>query len=228
VDSLEKQVRDNIVEIIRVPHSKAYIAASVLCRKNNLSLAYISAESGTANNFLTVNYTSPGNIVSTCNIEVDDARWKDVVYIRIGRKRKAFRLVKISDPSGVKDANGFIIKVLKKDILRDIGFQKALFTKIINHLIFEVKYDVEDAGERIKANKEKNDIMIQFPNWDVESRYSSGWCIRHKTKEIRIELTKELDIETIHIPTEKFACYPDEIFIDNLLGLFEVRPDLTT
>jgi hypothetical protein len=115
--------------------------------------------------------------------------------------------------------------MLKKDLLKDIGFQKAFFTKVIDYLETQVKDDVEHATERSKLAQEKEDVILQFPDWKVDSMYGSGWRLEHKTNNIMIEMTQQLDIQKIVIPADKFMCYPDEEFMTKLLALFEAKPD---
>jgi len=222
---LEKQVRDNLVQIFASPHRKAYMHLTSKCGAHKLDPTHFTTELNTNEASFDVIYTSSGKIETRCNIELDENRYRNFVYIKIGYKRKAFRLATLNNPNGVKNAQGWVENIVKKDLLKDIGFQKAFFTKVVDSMEYHIRDDVENAAEKIKAGQEKHDVVLQFPDWNVESMYGHGWRIEHKTLQIKIELTKELDIEKIMIPSNKFMCYPDDEFMSKLLALFEERAE---
>jgi hypothetical protein len=221
---LEKNTRDIMIQMIANPHRKSYMHLRVICLAKNLDNTKLSTSTNASESSFDVVYTS-GKILTTCNIELDEERYKSCVYVKIGWKRKAFRLGTWDDPNGVKNVHGQTEKMLKKDLLRDIGFQKAFFTKVIDYLETHVKDDVENATEKSKLAQEKEDIILQFPDWEVDSLYGHGWRLEHKTNNIMIEMTQQLDVQKIVIPTDKFMCYPDEEFMTKLLALFEAKPD---
>ena len=224
---LEKTTRDTLIEMIASPHLKAYMHLRAICTTKNLDNSLLSTEvpNNGGDDTFNIIYTSSNTIKTECSIVLDEERYKSCVYVKIGWKRKAFRLATWDNPDGIKNAHGQIEKMLKKDLLRDIGFQKAFFTKVIDYLETHVKDDVENAAEKLQMTQEKEDVVLQFPDWDVDSMYGRGWRIEHKTKGIMIEMSKELDIQKIIIPADKYTSYPDDAFMENLLNLFEVKPD---
>jgi len=222
-NTFESEVRNQLVQIINDPLALAWRAATKEAYAQNIDFANIKAEASTrCNDQLVVTYTHPEFAV-TLEITVDEARWKDCVYIKIGSKRKAFRLVTVKVPDLTSSA--CLQTQLKKNICSDVPFQKALLKKVITFLATDVKWTATNLEEKKKQESEKADIVLQFPDWDVERAYSYGWDITHKTKRIQIRLTRELDLERITLPTDKFTCYPDETFMENLLALFEEKPD---
>jgi len=223
---LETHLRDTLISIFDNPHRRAYLHFETLLNKAGLFRSSFKAEAvSPTGSSVKITYTSPGDVETECYIEIDQRKYSNLVYLKIGYKRKAFRLATIPDPYGKKDVYGDTEHIVKKDLSRDIGFQKAFFNKLMDYFEYKVKDDVESAGEKDAQKRIKDDMTRQFADWEVEYRYSSGWDIAHKTTLIRVRMTQQLDIEAIYIPADKYPVYPDDSFMARLVTLLTECPE---
>jgi len=169
---------------------------------------------------ITVDYIVDNNNKASTTISIDVHIYRDICKVKIGYRGSQFRL-KITTTT---NSTGSRHHKLNKDLTKDAAFQKSLFKKLLPKFEYSVPKAIEATEKSKQETKIVKDVQLQFPDFDVTKCYR-GWAIIHRTTQIQIHMTDELDIEKIELPSSKFICYPDDEFMSKLLSLFEERVD---
>ena len=169
---------------------------------------------------ITVDYIIDNNHKESTTISIEVHIYRDICKVKIGHRGSQFRLKMTT----TTNSTGSRHHELVKDLTKDAAFQKSLFKKLLPKFEYSVPSTIQLAEKSKREIKIVKDVQLQFPDFDVLKGYR-GWTITHNTTNIKIQMTAELDIEQISIPTGKFVCYPDDEFMTKLLSLFEERVD---